>query len=246
MNFCVSIVSHNNKFDLEPLLEELDKVNYIDNIILTINTPEEIDNINQKKIKFIRNKKINGFSANHNFAFKEAKKIFASEFIFIVMNPDISNVSNFFSMFFRNFHKLDWDISSPYQLDLNNTPQSFVRVLPNFIDNFLNFFSKNKNFHIDDERYLKKSEYVVGSFMIFKSKVFEKLNGFDENFFMYVEDADICNRALKSNYKIMIFSKNYSINHKGNRKSRKNLRFLIIHIRSLIYFFFKNTFHYEK
>src|SRR3989344_5206690 len=43
--------------------------------------------------------------------------------------------------------------------------------------------------------FIKQVDFVSGGFMMVKRKVFEKLKGFDENFFMYVEDADFCKRA---------------------------------------------------
>ncbi len=38
-------------------------------------------------------------------------------------------------------------------------------------------------------------EWVAGSFIAFKSSSYRKVQGFDENYFMYCEDIDICYRA---------------------------------------------------
>lgn len=44
-------------------------------------------------------------------------------------------------------------------------------------------------------------EVLSGAFMMIKREVFEKLNGFDEGFFMYGEDIDISIRIGRSGYK---------------------------------------------
>ena len=45
-------------------------------------------------------------------------------------------------------------------------------------------------------------ESISGSAMFFCSKVFDKNEGFDENFFLYFEETDYCNRSNKNNFKI--------------------------------------------
>jgi len=48
----------------------------------------------------------------------------------------------------------------------------------------------------DYERDIDGVEYPTGCFMFFRSDVFQKLEGFDPDFFMYFEDADIGRRVL--------------------------------------------------
>ena len=43
---------------------------------------------------------------------------------------------------------------------------------------------------------------ISGSCMLIKESVFRKINGFDERFFMFGEDIDICLRVWKENYQI--------------------------------------------
>ncbi|HDS30670.1 MAG TPA: glycosyltransferase family 2 protein [Firmicutes bacterium] len=48
-------------------------------------------------------------------------------------------------------------------------------------------------------------DWVSGAAMAIRRDCFEKISGFDEDFFMYWEDADLCYRALKAGYKTMWF-----------------------------------------
>jgi GT2 family glycosyltransferase len=46
-------------------------------------------------------------------------------------------------------------------------------------------------------------DFVEGSFMLIKKNLWDEINGFDENFFMYGEDVDLCYRLRKSGYHVI-------------------------------------------
>lgn len=90
----------------------------------------------------------------------------------------------------------------------------------------------------------KTVDFVSGGFLTISKKLFEKLNGFDENYFMYIEDSDICYQAKKKGYKVL-FSDKATIQHEGHGSS--NRTFAVINIyKGLVYFNKKNfgTFSY--
>ena len=70
--------------------------------------------------------------------------------------------------------------------------------------------------------------------IIFDSNIYKKLKGFDESYFMYVEDCDIFYRAKKLNFKIHQNSKIQVIHFAQNDSKKKNSLFLI----PLIFFIF--------
>jgi GT2 family glycosyltransferase len=85
----------------------------------------------------------------------------------------------------------------------------------------------------------KKVDFVSGGFMMIKKEVFEKLSGFDEDYFMYLEDMDLCIRALKNKFETYYFP-NSSVIHKQHGSS--NRQFAIVNIyKSLLTFYRKNT-----
>ncbi len=49
-------------------------------------------------------------------------------------------------------------------------------------------------------------DFVSGSLLFFSSRVFKKLRGFDEDFFLYYEDVDFCYRARKLGFRIGVSS----------------------------------------
>jgi len=48
-------------------------------------------------------------------------------------------------------------------------------------------------------------DWIQGSCLLIPKKVYDQVGGFDEKFFMYFEDTDLCRRIRKENYKIVYF-----------------------------------------
>ena len=54
------------------------------------------------------------------------------------------------------------------------------------------------------ENHIIYPEYADGAALMIRRKLFDKLNGFDEDFFFYTEEADYCKRVWKSGYKVAV------------------------------------------
>jgi len=92
----------------------------------------------------------------------------------------------------------------------------------------------------------KSKDFVSGCCMLIKKDVFDEVGMFDDNFFLYVEDVDLCYRTIYAGYKIII-SRNSKIFHKVGRSTQGNLSKLPLYYatRNRLYFSkknFQNTF----
>jgi N-acetylglucosaminyl-diphospho-decaprenol L-rhamnosyltransferase len=104
---------------------------------------------------------------------------------------------------------------------------------------FQRYFSLvKKALNIDDGRIPFKAgdqpffaDWVVGMFMLFTSDAFRVLKGFDEKYFMYYEDVDICARGWRAGHKVLVCP-NLKIVHEGRRKSRRIPQHLLWHLQS--------------
>ena len=76
-----------------------------------------------------------------------------------------------------------------------------------------NKFSKN-SYDVD---------WICGSFMMLAKDTFEKINGFDEDYFLYVEDVDFCKKIEKIGLR-RIFLPTFSYIHfVGFNKSKNKM-----------------------
>ena len=78
---------------------------------------------------------------------------------------------------------------------------------------------------------------ATGCFMFFRTQVFMELGGFDERFFMYLEDCDIARRVSKK-YKALHYPM-ATVYHLWERESKRNKKLLLIHIQSILKYFLK-------
>ena len=78
---------------------------------------------------------------------------------------------------------------------------------------------------------------ATGCFMFFRTSVFKQLGGFDERFFMYLEDCDIARRAAEISK--VLYIPTVSVTHLWERASKRNKKLLMIHISSILKYFVK-------
>ncbi len=80
-------------------------------------------------------------------------------------------------------------------------------------------------------------ENASGCFMVFRTPLLKKIDGFDERYFMYFEDADITREARK--YSRVVYYPEAVVSHVWNRDSKHNFKLLAIHIHSMLKYYWK-------
>ena len=214
------------------------------NIILTINTLENIDEFLMSdlyrnkisNISIIKNKKKLGFGANHNQAFKKVKTDF-----FCVCNPDIE-IKSFSESILKKFKK-DLAFISPAIIDRDGRYEDNLRVYPNLIAIVLRFLGSNQIGSVDYDA--KNFDWISGVFLIFPRDKYFEIGGFNESFFMYYEDADLCRRFANKGYKFGV-DKSCKIIHRARRNSRRKTNFFLMHFISSLRILFFMTFFKNK
>lgn len=82
----------------------------------------------------------------------------------------------------------------------------------------------------------QKVDWVSGASLMIRRNLFEKLKGFDENFFMYIEDMELCFRAKSIGF-LTYFFPNVKIIHQELGSSNRN--FAVVNIYKGILYFYK-------
>ncbi|OGH18136.1 MAG: hypothetical protein A2868_00955 [Candidatus Levybacteria bacterium RIFCSPHIGHO2_01_FULL_40_15b] len=250
----IIVLTYNSEKYIEKLLESIVKFNKDSNyeIIVVDNNSEDgtvrlIQNSKlpstplgtsksqsanwRTKFKIIENKENVGFSRGINMGAREAK----GEYLLFI-NPDAEwnsgSVNNFVSLFEGDDKIgviggkiLTKDGSSEKSAGrFLKTSEVFLTTLG--LDEALGVrFSPNKRCEVD---------FVSGGFMAVRRDLFERLGGFDENFFMYIEDMEFCFRVKKEELKVL-FDPSIEVIHESHGSSNRSFAIENIY-RGLLYF----------
>lgn len=230
----ISIVSHGHGKMVESLVSNLLNFPEISSILLTLNIAEELNIPTNPRIIVIKNISPKGFGANHNAAFK-----MCSELYFCVLNPDILIEYNLFRELVSSFDIHKTGLVSPLVKNSKGGIEDSVRHFLTPASLFLRVFCKKSDAYkcLEGGGFIF-SEWVGGMFMLFSSTVFEHINGFDEKYFLYVEDVDICTRVWLNGYKVLV-NQNVSVIHNAQRASRKSFKHMLWHIKGIFRYFVK-------
>jgi len=201
---------------------------------------------NDERIEYIFNNANLGYGAAHNIAFKKAFSI-ASEY-HIVINPDITfEFSVIDSLYKKVKNNSSIGLITPKILYPNGQTQFLCKLIPTpynlIIRRFIPFIKiKEKiNFKYELKFFDYNSEAKVpilsGCFMFLNTEILKKVNGFDERFFMYMEDVDLSRRI--SEISDVVFYPSCSIIHTYKKESYYNWKLLIYHLFSAIKYFNK-------
>lgn len=105
-------------------------------------------------------------------------------------------------------------------------------------------FPKSKTFARYNLTYLDEDKTypvpgISGCFMMIREEVLEKTGHFDERFFMYCEDIDLCHRINQSGSKIYYVPTSQIIHYKGESTKKNNIDYVVTFNRALYQFFEK-------
>jgi GT2 family glycosyltransferase len=220
----VSIVSHGQLELVRPLLEQLDRFSraLTAKVVLTQNIaePDLLAGTQWSfEIERIENAVPLGFGANHNQAFDRCSTPW-----FLVLNPDI---------------RFDSDVLAP--LIAQAAPDSGL-LAPRILEPGKPVPEQHRAIITPLEIVSRKRPgypvpavpaWIPGLFMLFRSGAYRTIGGFDERFFMYGEDFDICARLRLAGWKLQI-AEELTARHDAQRASHRSRRHLYWHVTSLL------------
>ena len=84
-----------------------------------------------------------------------------------------------------------------------------------------------------------QAEFATGCFLLIRTDVFLKLNGFDDRFFLYQEDSDLSRRVVENGYGPIIYHPDMQIRHDWKRENTRTLKGVMRQLVSVAKFFMK-------
>lgn len=193
-------------------------------------------------VEYISNYANIGFGKAHNSVLERIEN--NSEY-HLILNPDVEFKPEVIPNLIKELKKEQNIVMiSPKVIYPNGELQYTCRKHPKLIDltiRRLGFFKKRRfygEYRDKDLTEILYPDFIHGCFLLFRTKTFLDLKGFDERYFLYMEDADICRKIDNSGWKKMYYPKE-EITHIHRKGSNKSLRLFFTHFISAIKYFNK-------
>lgn len=212
---CIFVNYHSASFlraSLESLSASEEGIDY--EIILVNNDKEEAKEIQSLQKQF-QTKRIDAF---HNPGFAAGANLgaaLAAAPLLFFINPDTLWRKPFFKEIISDFEQNTTLGILGIALD---SPEEWKKTINTKLLRFpgISFFDSKP----------EKDEWVSGGALFIRKEIFERLNGFDERFFLYFEDMDLCKRAGENNYQVFLDTQHTLTHfsgqsHKGRKSQKK-------------------------
>ncbi|WP_183416075.1 glycosyltransferase [Lacticaseibacillus paracasei] len=182
----------------------------------------------------------NGFGAGHNLAIRQANSA-----VHFLVNPDITIPnSDQISKLVDKMRNQDIVMCAPKVLNTDGTIQKLVKHSPTVLDMGIRFLgrrilTKRQDWFVYSDEYNVTHESInlAGSFMACRTKTLKKIGGFDERYFLYMEDSDLTRSMAR--YGATIYYPDAYVVHAWQRENRKSLKGIRIMLQSMGKYFAK-------
>lgn len=226
----LSVVSHGQRDLVARLLSDLaTHVRTPFRLILTENIPETPDfpvASYRFPIELIRNAARKGFGANHNAALARS-----GDGWFCVLNPDIRLSADPFPALLELVQDKHIGVAAPVVTGPDLVPEDHARAFPSMFTLIAKAFGHRPRHNPPSGASVYFPDWVAGMFMLLRCDTLRSLGGFDERYFLYYEDVDLCARIRDRGLEVAVCA-GATVIHDARRASRRNLRYAAWHLRS--------------
>ena len=204
------------------------------------------------RIEYIFTGKNLGYGRANNLIIN---KVLSETEYHLVMNPDVyfekGTLEELYTFMQANE---DIGLTMPRVYHYDGTEQWLCKLLPTPKDLIIRRFipdGKYKDkisriYNMWDADYDKQMDvpFLSGSFMFMRSSVLKQVKGFDERFFLYCEDLDLCRRIGQISR--TVYFPGAKIYHGYQKASYLNTKIMLIHSTSAIKYFNKWGWIFDK
>ena len=182
-----------------------------------------------------------GFGQGNNYVLDKLDSDFHA-----IVNPDILLHEDVFSVLLEYMKQHpDVGMCIPNMVDADGERQMVYRRELTIFDMFIRMFCpclfpKRMAWHTMQDMDYSAPFHVPfgqGSFLVIRTDLFKKLRGFDDRYFMYLEDADLSKRVNQCSK--LMYCPSVTVVHKWKKGSHKNLTLFKYHIESMWEYFKK-------
>lgn len=249
MTLYISVVSHNHD-DMIANSDTLQNLAKNHKVVIKANTqPTEslINYCNESDIYLLVGTQTKGFGANNNevFRYAELELCMSEDDFFLVLNPDVDVSVTSINNLLDCARKDNSPISTInlYRDKDCSIYDNAVRKFPSLLNPIKSLLGIKRDDYYDKSQINVPTlvDWAAGSFLLFQSKCFKELDGFDERYFMYFEDADICKRAHKQSNFVTYYPHISAIHYAAFENRNIFNKHSVYYLRSYSYYFLSLT-----
>lgn len=212
------------------------------------NSPEELTSrrilMECPEAIILPQKKNVGFGRGHNAVMQKLRTEYH-----LLLNPDITFEPDLLGRMvdFMEEHK-EVSILTPRVFNKDGTEQFLPRRAPTVryllggrLGGHSRYFQRMRQEYTYEGSTLDvpmEVQYATGCFLLIRTKLFYKLGGFDERYFLYHEDSDLSQKVLQMGGHI-VYHPDFCVTHDWRRDSAHSLKALGCHVRSTVQYFNK-------
>lgn len=232
----ISVISHGHGDLLHQLLLDLDALDDLEGVrvIVTLNLPHESLHgpaYTRLNVVVQHNSSPKGFGSNHNAAFGLCETPW-----FVVLNPDLRIFDrSIFSLLLATAHGTPrLGALAPEIRNSSGKLEDSVRQNLTPWSLFMRHVWRDTGTLnvVDSSDQDQQFFWLAGMFLFLDAAAFKGVSGFDEGYFLYCEDYDLCARLYNAGHALSVCHATVAI-HNAQRDSRRSRRHLMMHLRSL-------------
>lgn len=199
-------------------------------------------------VKLIHNEENHGFATANN----QGAAVAGGQYL-LILNPDtVLFEDTLGSMVHFMDANPDIAMCGPHILNDDMSQQKSVRNFPSWRGAFYRYtilkylglfkphFERWHNRRFDYNRQAD-IEQLIGAAMLIRRDVFEKMGRFDERYFMYYEEVDLCQRLRNNGYRVVYYPEARLVHLGGKSAKQIPARTRLMMLQSLLLYFRKNS-----
>jgi GT2 family glycosyltransferase len=200
-------------------------------------------------VQFIQSDKNLGFAAGNNLAFRHSRGDFV-----LFLNPDTEMIDE--AVADMTAHLKSDPTAGAAGCRLLNSDRStqwvYTQAFPTITNQVLGADLLQRMFPrsslwglrpmLDYKDHPVDAEVLAGSCLMVKRAVFEKVRGFDEDYYMYADDVDLCYKIRRAGLAVRYVGSSRIVHHGGASSAfRRENDFATVMQKESMYKFFRNT-----
>lgn len=253
MNTGIVILNYNDAASTMKLVDSIIGYESLGHIVVVDNcsTDDSLKHLSRQyldnnKVSVISSGKNGGYSYGNNFGAKYLMDKFSTQVIFIA-NPDVLFDERLIKSIVKQFEaskeygvltgvmvRPDGNVdSAPYR-----KLYSYAHDLGDCFLTVRRLVYEKRRYEVDYSVPVMDVEVIQGSFFAITAKAFKKINGLDENIFLYYEELILAKKLKNAGYKSgLLTTEKYLHNHSISiRRSMKNIRIWKAVLKSKYYY----------